>query len=56
MWSRKRALSSSRQPLLHAKGACSRYSDKHRYRPAASPIVKVKGKDGKIKLKGQYHP
>ena len=32
-----------------------RYSPEHRYRPAASPIVKVTDKAGKIKVKGQYH-
>ncbi|CAD6585393.1 MAG: hypothetical protein CYPHOPRED_003069 [Cyphobasidiales sp. Tagirdzhanova-0007] len=30
------------------------YSDKHRYRPAASPIIKEKGKNGQIKYRGKY--
>ncbi|GAA5832085.1 hypothetical protein JCM11251_002813 [Rhodosporidiobolus azoricus] len=32
-----------------------RYSPEFRYRPAASPIITEVAKDGKIKLKGQYH-
>lgn len=32
-----------------------RYSPEHRYRPAASPIIKVVGKDGKVTRKGEYH-
>ncbi|ORY88327.1 hypothetical protein BCR35DRAFT_301864 [Leucosporidium creatinivorum] len=32
-----------------------RYSPEHRYRPAASPVIRTVGKDGKVVIKGQYH-
>ncbi|GAA5986607.1 hypothetical protein JCM11641_005165 [Rhodosporidiobolus odoratus] len=32
-----------------------RYDAKHRYRPAASPVITSVGADGKVRLKGQYH-
>lgn len=32
-----------------------RYSPEHRYRPAASPVLKKVGRDGKVVHHGQYH-
>ncbi|KAK9895217.1 hypothetical protein P389DRAFT_90035 [Cystobasidium minutum MCA 4210] len=32
------------------------YSDKHKYRPAASPIITAKDKLGRTKYKGKYTP
>ncbi|BGP19388.1 hypothetical protein JCM10213_000625 [Rhodosporidiobolus nylandii] len=32
-----------------------RYDQKHRYRPAASPIITSVGKDGKVAEKGRYY-
>ncbi|EGO03183.1 hypothetical protein SERLA73DRAFT_129437 [Serpula lacrymans var. lacrymans S7.3] len=43
--------SSNTQPkVVHA----SRYSKEHKYRPAASPIITERLKDGRVRLRGAH--
>jgi len=37
--------------IIHAE----RYSREHKYRPAASPIITETLKDGRIRIRGDYH-
>jgi hypothetical protein len=37
-------------PVLAVDGG--RYSNEHKFRPAASPIIKEKLKNGKVRLRG----
>ncbi|KAF9517987.1 hypothetical protein BS47DRAFT_423092 [Hydnum rufescens UP504] len=37
--------------IVHAE----RYSEQHKYRPAASPIIRRRLPDGRLEVRGDYH-
>jgi len=40
------------RPAFHG---VERYDKKHRFRPAASPVIKQVDRHGNVKVKGEYH-
>jgi len=51
-WLRRMAITENNEDIIvHAE----RYSEQHKYRPAASPIIRRRLPDGRLEVRGDYH-